>query len=83
MLALYAVAIVALRRRMHTRHAQILTALAAIVLSLWGSTATTTRADIVRWDNGQVIPGTEGITPGPGILLNSLDLRFANLAQLT
>ena len=23
-------------------------------------------ADIHRWDNGQVIPGTEGITPGPG-----------------
>ena len=24
-------------------------------------------ADIYRWDNGQVIPGTEGIEPGPGV----------------
>ena len=23
-------------------------------------------ADIYRWDNGEVIPGTEGIEPGPG-----------------
>jgi hypothetical protein len=23
------------------------------------------QADIYRWDDGQLIPGTEGITPGP------------------
>jgi uncharacterized protein YjbI with pentapeptide repeats len=37
------------------------------------------RADIYRWDNGQVIPGTEGITPGPGIQLDHRDLVNANL----
>jgi hypothetical protein len=26
----------------------------------------TARADIYRWDNSQLIHGTEGITPGPG-----------------
>ena len=30
------------------------------------------QADIFRWDNGQLIPGTEGITPGPGVNLSSL-----------
>src|SRR5687767_7641393 len=25
------------------------------------------QADIFRWDNGQLIPGTEGIMPGPGV----------------
>ena len=35
------------------------------------ATAASGRADIYRWDNGQVIPGTEGITPGPGV-----DLRL-------
>ncbi|MEX2141784.1 MAG: pentapeptide repeat-containing protein [Pirellulales bacterium] len=46
-------------------------------------------ADIFRWDNGQVIPGTEGIAPGPGVDLNShsgewsspqRNLRFANFS---
>ncbi len=27
------------------------------------------QADIFRWDNGQLIPGTEGIMPGPGVQL--------------
>ena len=26
------------------------------------------RADGFRWDNGELIPGTEGITPGPRVL---------------
>ena len=29
------------------------------------------QADIFRWDNGQLIPGTEGITPGPGVDLSA------------
>jgi uncharacterized protein YjbI with pentapeptide repeats len=29
------------------------------------------QADIFRWDNGQLIPGTEGITPGPWVDLSS------------
>jgi uncharacterized protein YjbI with pentapeptide repeats len=39
----------------------------------------TARADIYRWDNGQVIPGTEGITPGPGVQLTGRQLEFAEL----
>ena len=32
-------------------------------------------ADIYRWDNGQVIPGTEGIEPGPGVQLDHRQLE--------
>jgi hypothetical protein len=43
------------------------------------------QADIYRWDNGQLIPGTEGITPGPGVNLNDWhstqrNLRFADFS---
>ena len=36
-------------------------ALAVLVLLSQAST----EADILRWDTGEVIPGTEGIVPGP------------------
>lgn len=39
----------------------------------------TTRADIFRWDNGQVIPGTEGVSPGPGINLADRNSETHNL----
>jgi uncharacterized protein YjbI with pentapeptide repeats len=39
-------------------------------------------ADIYRWDNGQVIPGTEGITPGPGVQLGHTSLENANLTKV-
>jgi uncharacterized protein YjbI with pentapeptide repeats len=39
------------------------------------------QADIFRWDNGQLIPGTEGITPGPGVQLSNRDLEFADLSD--
>jgi uncharacterized protein YjbI with pentapeptide repeats len=47
------------------------------------------QADIYRWDNGELIPGTEGITPGPGVNLGSpigewsspqRNLRFADFS---
>ena len=43
-------------------------------------------ADVFRWDNGEVIPGTEGIEPGPGVELNlwnteSQNLRFADFRE--
>jgi uncharacterized protein YjbI with pentapeptide repeats len=38
------------------------------------------QADIFRWDNGQLIPGTEGITPGPGVNLSYLSLPFADFS---
>jgi uncharacterized protein YjbI with pentapeptide repeats len=39
------------------------------------------QADIFRWDNGQLIPGTEGITPGPGVQLDEFELEFAQFSQ--
>ena len=41
--------------------------------------AGSSRADIFRWDNGQLIPGTEGITPGPGVQLDHHELAYADL----
>jgi uncharacterized protein YjbI with pentapeptide repeats len=35
-------------------------------------------AKIFRWDNGQQIPGTEGIVPGPNVQLNDRQLEFAD-----
>jgi uncharacterized protein YjbI with pentapeptide repeats len=39
-------------------------------------------ADIFRWDTGQVIAGTQGITPGPGVRLDNRHLPYANLKDL-
>jgi uncharacterized protein YjbI with pentapeptide repeats len=36
------------------------------------------RGDIFRWDNRQLIPGTQGIVPGPGANLSGYDLDFAD-----
>lgn len=38
-------------------------------------------ADIFRWDNGEPIPGTEGMEPGPGVQLEHRQLRFAELSN--
>jgi hypothetical protein len=43
------------------------------------------QADIYRWDNGQLIPGTQGITPGPGVNFSQRtspqrNLRFADFS---
>jgi uncharacterized protein YjbI with pentapeptide repeats len=46
------------------------------------ATSSTSRADIFRWDNGQVIPGTEGIVPGPGIDLANRQLQYAGLSSI-
>jgi len=37
------------------------------------------RGDIFRWDSGEMIPGTEGIEPGPGVQLDHRELDFADL----
>jgi hypothetical protein len=37
------------------------------------------RADIFRWDNGQLIPGTQGITLGPGVQLPFWNTDLHNL----
>lgn len=39
----------------------------------------TARADIMNWQNGSVIPGTEGITPGPGLSLPNWNTLSQNL----
>jgi uncharacterized protein YjbI with pentapeptide repeats len=43
--------------------------------------STVCQADIFRSDNGQLIPGTEGMTPGPGIDLSDRSLEFADLSE--
>jgi uncharacterized protein YjbI with pentapeptide repeats len=55
--------------------------LSVCVLVLLASSSTT-RADIFRWDNNQLIPGTEGITPGPGVQLDHHELAYAALYNL-
>ena len=42
----------------------------------------TAHADIYRWDNGQLIPGTEGITPGSGVQLDHMELEYAGLGRI-
>ena len=39
-------------------------------------------SDIFRWDNGQLIPGTAGITPAPGVQLARMDLQYAELSGI-
>ena len=53
-----------------------------VALAFLVATAASSRADIFRWDNGQLIPGTEGITPGPGVQLDHHELAYAALSDL-
>ncbi len=57
------------------RWSGLLLALALIVVSSDSSV----QAEIFRWDTTQVIPGTEGILPAPGVVLNGMDLSYAQL----
>ncbi|MEX2139150.1 MAG: pentapeptide repeat-containing protein [Pirellulales bacterium] len=54
--------------------------LRAGALLLASTASAPSRADIFRWDNGQLIPGTEGITPEPGVVLDRRNLDFAQLS---
>ena len=42
-----------------------------VLLAFLCMSTTATHADIYRWDNGALIPGSEGIEPGPGVNLSS------------
>lgn len=42
-------------------------------------TASVVDAQVFRWDNGQLIPGTEDVTIGPDVQLDGLDLAWADL----
>jgi len=46
------------------------------------TTSPMARGDIYRWDNGQAIPGTEGIVAGLGVQLNDRPLECASLGYL-
>jgi hypothetical protein len=37
--------------------------------------------DIIRWDNGERIPGTEGVTPSAGVPLESRNPAFADFSE--
>jgi hypothetical protein len=37
------------------------------------------RAGIPNWQTGETIPGTEGITPGPGMVLENWNTEIHNL----
>ena len=50
------------------------------ILLLAGLCAATANADIYRWDTGEVIPGTEGIEPGPGVQLDNVNLEYSDLS---
>ena len=50
-----------------------------LTVGLMVAAATSSHADIFRWDNGQLIPGTQGIAPGPGVWLDHRNLTHANL----
>ena len=53
-----------------------------LVISLVLLDACPAQADIYRWDNGELIPRTERIEPGPGVDLTRLSLEFAALSNL-
>ena len=55
--------------------------LPVVLLPMLFLATTSTHADIYRWDTGEVISGTEGIEPGPGVQLDQIDLQYAALAD--
>jgi uncharacterized protein YjbI with pentapeptide repeats len=64
---------------LHRQTARVQRALT--VAAAFASLTTLTHAEIYRWDNNQLIPGTVGIFPAPGINLGSRDLQFASLVS--
>lgn len=61
-------------KRQHGRH---------VVLPLlsWAILGVSARGEIYRRDNGEVIPGTEGITPAAGVDLSFRNLEYADLSD--
>jgi len=53
---------------------------AALIVLL--SLASSASADIYNWQTGEVIPGTEGITPGPYVDLSDKSLHYAALDNM-
>jgi len=55
----------------------LITIVCGITLAAWSGAL---RADIFRWDNGQLIPGTQGVSVEPGMVADGLKLHFADFA---
>ncbi len=53
--------------------------IAAITAAMAATPIAVCWADIYRVDTGRLIPGTQGITPGPGVDLSNRSLEYANL----
>ena len=66
--------------RMRRRHTGSLPLCAALVW-LFLNYLPTSHADIFRWDNGEVIPGTEDIILEPGVWLVDMRLDYADLTN--
>jgi uncharacterized protein YjbI with pentapeptide repeats len=61
--------------------------LATAFVTTWTILSPLVRADVLRWDNGQVIPGTEEIVPGPRLRLSGWhtperNLQYADFSDL-
>ncbi len=52
--------------------------LSLLYIHTWASL---TLGDIYRWDNGTLVPGTEGVALGPGVDLSYKRLLFADLSD--
>ena len=62
--------------RQRPTHACLATVAAIVIASVF---IPLSQADIVRWDNRELIPGTQGLTPGPAAQLDGKYLAFADL----
>ena len=61
--------------------------IAGVLLACLAAWASPASAQIYNWNTGQVIPGTQGITPGPGVDLSGWNtpghqLEFADLDSI-
>jgi uncharacterized protein YjbI with pentapeptide repeats len=62
-------------------HASAPKQIAGLACAIAVISTSSARAQIYRRDTGELIPGTQGITPGPGVRLDYLDLECADLAD--
>lgn len=53
----------------------------AVMLCMILAARSALHADIYRWETGELIPGTERITPGPGVQLDHRELEYAGLSD--
>ncbi|MCA9148247.1 MAG: pentapeptide repeat-containing protein, partial [Planctomycetales bacterium] len=56
--------------------------LVGAMLAVLLTSSATAFADVYRWDTGQLISGSEGIVLGPGTVVSSQNLEYADLREL-